>query len=69
MRLIYTGLGLFAPATSVNRNIDVRGIEISRDGGATWLQENITISNRERALRERALINRSCRGVIYGIAD
>lgn len=48
--------GLFAPATSVNRNIDVRGIEISRDGGVTWLQENITISNRERAITNFDLI-------------
>lgn len=42
--------GLFYPATKVNPNVEIRDIEISRDGGTTWVRENIEISNRERAV-------------------
>lgn len=48
--------GLFAPATRVDPNLEVRDIQISRDNGVTWLRENIVISNRERAVSSDYLI-------------
>ena len=39
--------GLFYPATKVNPNVEIRDIEISRDGGITWVRENIEISQRK----------------------
>lgn len=47
---------LFQAVTPVDPNITVRDIEISRDGGVTWKRENISISNREKAVSRIDLI-------------
>ena len=48
--------GLFSPVTAVDPLIEIRDIEISRDGGTTWVRENINISNRERATTNNNLV-------------